>query len=434
MSSASISTLPPMTQPLRSICANKGVTFPNVADENGRFMREFRTFGVPDSILIDRNGNIAHHWIGAFEPLSDENRAIFEAVLVGETMLTSAEGSPVSASMVLMAFGGGILSFLSPCLLPLVPAYVAFVGGVSLQRNNPGQQSGYGRRTAFFNGLFFVAGFSLIFVALGASAGLVGDFLHSHRDWVARIGGVFLLLLGLQMLGVLSIPGLNREVRLTPRQRPAGYGTAFIVGVAFAAGWSPCIGPLLAGILTLAASEGSAGYGMTLLAMYAGGLAIPFLAVTLGLDRFLAYSQRVNRWLPWIERVSGVLILVMSGVLLTGTMSRLIQPLVERGGGVDVPSTFRKALTAIIALLALSLGVFAAPSSWTGSPRNLRKRTSKATATQNRPWYQRSNGLVLTPPRTAPDFELIDQNTQSISVERSNRRRRHDFLWLYALP
>lgn len=307
---------------------DKGVTFPNVADENGRFMREFRTFGVPDSILIDRNGNIAHHWIGAFEPLSDENRAIFEAVLVGETMLTSAEGSPVSASMVLMAFGGGILSFLSPCLLPLVPAYVAFVGGVSLQRNNPGQQSGYGRRTAFFNGLFFVAGFSLIFVALGASAGLVGDFLHSHRDWVARIGGVFLLLLGLQMLGVLSIPGLNREVRLTPRQRPAGYGTAFIVGVAFAAGWSPCIGPLLAGILTLAASEGSAGYGMTLLAMYAGGLAIPFLAVTLGLDRFLAYSQRVNRWLPWIERVSGVLILVMSGVLLTGTMSRLIQPLV----------------------------------------------------------------------------------------------------------
>ncbi len=307
---------------------DKGVTFPNVADEKGKFMRAFQTFGVPDSILIDQNGNIAYHWIGAFEPLADENRAIIEAVLAGETLQASPETVPIAASMVLLAFGGGILSFLSPCLLPLVPAYVAFVGGVSLQRNEAGQRLHYGRRTAFLNGLFFVAGFSLIFVALGASAGLVGDFLHNHRDWIARIGGVFLLLLGLQMLGVLSIPGLNREARFTPSQRPAGYGRAFIVGVAFAAGWSPCIGPLLAGILTLAASEGSAAYGTTLLATYAGGLAIPFLAVTLGLDRFLAHSQRINRWLPWIERVSGVLILVMSGVLLTGTLSRLLQPFV----------------------------------------------------------------------------------------------------------
>lgn len=311
---------------------DKGVTFPNVADENGRFMRAFRTFGVPDSFLIDRNGNIAHHWIGAFEPLADENRAVIEAVLAGETVRASSEAaSPAPApapAMVLMAFGGGILSFLSPCLLPLVPAYVAFVGGVSLRRHDAGQRLNYERRTAFLNGLFFVAGFSLVFVALGASAGLIGDFLHSHRDWIARIGGVILLLLGLQMLGVLSIPGLSRVARFTPRQRPAGYGRAFVVGVAFAAGWSPCIGPLLAGILTLAASEGSAAYGTTLLATYAGGLAVPFLAVTLGLDRFLAHSQRINRWLPWVERVSGVLVLVMSGVLLTGTLSRLLQPIV----------------------------------------------------------------------------------------------------------
>jgi len=173
--------------------------------------------------------------------------------------------------------------------------------------------------------LLFVAGFSAVFIALGASATLLGGWLIEYRVWIARVGGVILLVLGLHLLGVLRIPWLDRTVRVEAGTQRAGGTGAFLIGVAFGAGWTPCIGPALAGILTIAAATASVREGVVLLAVYSLGLAIPFLAATAALDRFMASSSRFRRWLPRLQQVSGVLVLIVAVILLTDSMTRLVE-------------------------------------------------------------------------------------------------------------
>lgn len=210
-----------------------------------------------------------------------------------------------------VAFLAGVLSFLSPCVLPLVPSYLGFVTGMSLDDLSAGSR----RHAAIVHALFFVIGFSLIFLALGATATTIGHLLFQYRDWLARIGGVLIIVFGLHMLGVFRIGTLMRERRVHLSQRPSGYLGAVVAGVAFGAGWTPCIGPVLGAVMTYAGTRETMSGGILLLGAYALGMAIPFLLAAYATDSFLTTSRRLRHYMPTLERASGV-VLVLAGVLL----------------------------------------------------------------------------------------------------------------------
>jgi cytochrome c-type biogenesis protein len=227
---------------------------------------------------------------------------------------TPADASGVS---LLVAFAAGLLSFLSPCVLPLVPSYVGFLTGLTLEEMQAR------RGTTLLHALWFVAGFSLIFIALGATASALGTLLLLSQVWIARVGGVLVILFGLYLLGVLRPAFLMRERRVQLARKPLGYVGSSIAGMAFGAAWTPCIGPILGAILTLAATRSSVVQGTGLLAVYAAGLAIPFLLTALLLDRFLVWFQRFRRYMGWVERISGVLLIVLGVLLITDKFTLL---------------------------------------------------------------------------------------------------------------
>lgn len=216
-----------------------------------------------------------------------------------------------------VAFAAGLLSFLSPCVLPLVPSYIGFLTGMSLP-----EMSGR-RRVALVHALLFVLGFSLVFVLLGASATALGRALNYYQLWLQRIGGVLIIAFGLVCLGVIKVGFLNQERRVQVEQRPIGYLGSALVGMAFAAGWTPCIGPVLGAILGLAATSQDLSRGMLLLAVYSAGLAVPFLVAAVALDSFLEWFQRFRRYLPWVMRVSGALLIFVGALMVTGEFTRL---------------------------------------------------------------------------------------------------------------
>jgi cytochrome c-type biogenesis protein len=220
---------------------------------------------------------------------------------------------------ILIAFGAGVLSFLSPCVLPLVPSYLSFVTGMSLEDLEGGVERGRVMTHAFL----FTAGFTLIFLLLGASASFLGQFFRYYDVWVARVGGGVILLLGLHLVGVFRLSPLLREKRYHISDQPVGYLGAIGVGAAFGAGWTPCIGPVLGAILTFAAAQDTFWTGVGLLLVYSIGLAVPFLLSALALDRFLKAFQRFRRFLPAIQVASGVLLIGLGLLLLTGTFARL---------------------------------------------------------------------------------------------------------------
>jgi cytochrome c-type biogenesis protein len=220
-----------------------------------------------------------------------------------------------------VAFAAGVLSFLSPCVLPLVPSYLSFVSGVGLEDLEQG--GGDVRRTAFIHSLFFVLGFSLVFLVLGASATFLGRMLREYQVWIARIGGFVIALFGLYLLGLRPGMFLQRERRVHLRNKPLGYLGSTLVGITFGAGWSPCIGPILGGILTFAATRQTMGEGLMLLGFYSAGLAVPFLVSSLALSWFLSTFDRFKKWIPWVERISGLLLLAVGLLLMSGRFTAL---------------------------------------------------------------------------------------------------------------
>jgi cytochrome c-type biogenesis protein len=223
-----------------------------------------------------------------------------------------------SASLgILVAFLAGVLSFLSPCVLPLVPSYIGFLTGLSLD------EMAVRRRLALVHATLFVLGFSLVFLLLGASATVLGRTLIVHKVWLQRIGGALIIVFGLVCLGAFRFSFLLQERRFHLQDRPLGYLGSVVVGMAFAAGWTPCIGPILGGILGLASASDTLGRGMALLGAYSLGLAVPFLLAAWAVDRFLAWFQRFRRYLPWVMRVSGVLLVLVGILLVTGQFTRL---------------------------------------------------------------------------------------------------------------
>lgn len=216
-----------------------------------------------------------------------------------------------------VAFGAGLLSFLSPCVLPLVPSYVTFITGLTL---DDVQQS---RRAALSHALLFVAGFTLIFVVLGAGATALGRVLIAYRDVIARAGGALVILLGLFLLGVFTPGALVRERRVHLADKPAGYFGTMLVGIAFGAGWTPCIGPVLGAILTYNVTTPDYGRGVLLLLAYGLGLAVPFVLAALALERFLAVFARMRSRLGLLTRFSGAMLIAVGVLMMTGTVSRL---------------------------------------------------------------------------------------------------------------
>ena len=218
---------------------------------------------------------------------------------------------------VVISFTAGLLSFLSPCVLPLIPSYVTFVTGLSLEDV---QRS---RKTALVHALLFVTGFSLIFLALGATATAVGRLLLLHRQWISRVGGVLVVLLGLYLLGAFNMRFLARERRFHISDKPLGYLGTLLVGIAFGAGWSPCIGPILGGILTYTATQAELQRGLVLLGAYSLGHAITFVIAAVAVERFIAVFQRYRSRLIWVDRIAGVLLIVVGVLMLTNYMTAL---------------------------------------------------------------------------------------------------------------
>ncbi|MEJ2203508.1 MAG: cytochrome c biogenesis protein CcdA [Gemmatimonadota bacterium] len=218
-----------------------------------------------------------------------------------------------------IALSAGVLSFLSPCVLPLVPSYLTFVTGMSLED----LQEGVNRKATLMHSLLFVIGFSAIFILLGASASFLGQFFRAYEIWIARIGGVIIIALGLHMAGVFRMLPLLQEKRVHLNDKPAGYLGTLGVGMAFGAGWTPCIGPVLGAILTYGFSQDTMWAGVGLLSVYSLGLAIPFLVAALALDWFLQAFKRFRRWIPVVEKTSGVLLIFLGLLLITGNFTML---------------------------------------------------------------------------------------------------------------
>jgi len=228
-------------------------------------------------------------------------------------------GQGITFVGILISFAAGILSFLSPCVLPLVPGYISLISGVSIDRLKEGTSS---RRAVVMNSLAFNAGLSVIFLVLGTTAGLVGAAITSN-PWVRIIGGIVIIAFGLQLIGLLKISALYKDTRFFSDEKPRGMLGSAALGVAFAAGWTPCIGPILGGIIGLAATSGGWRSGLVLSAFYSAGLAVPFLLTGLGINKFLSFYSSFRRHLHKVEVVSGIVLILVGLLVMTGQSTLL---------------------------------------------------------------------------------------------------------------
>ena len=224
---------------------------------------------------------------------------------------------------VFTAFAAGLISFLSPCVLPLVPGYISIVSGFSLDQLKAEQKNTSLTHTVLLNSIMFIIGFPVTFITLGASATWIGQVLISRMQLFYRIAGLIIIIFGLHLLGIFRINALYQDKRFHSIQKPRGVLGALVLGLAFAFGWTPCIGPILAGILTIASTKQTVSQGVVLLAVYSMGLGIPFLMTSLGLNKFLAFYGRFKRHFHAVEMVSGGLVIIVGVLILTNNLSRL---------------------------------------------------------------------------------------------------------------
>jgi cytochrome c-type biogenesis protein len=235
----------------------------------------------------------------------------------------------------LAAFGAGILSFISPCVLPLIPGYLSYISGLSLDemRGTTGRGGAavavaappHVRRRVLISSLFFILGFSLVFVALGASASAIGHFVLAKKSLFSKLAGAVIIIFGLHTMGVLRIEWLYQEKRVQTQRQPGGPFGAMLVGIAFAFGWTPCIGPILAGILAIAATRNGVGEGVRLLAAYSLGLGVPFFATALAINRFFGALARIRRHYHAVELVSGALLVIIGVLIFTDRFTIIAQ-------------------------------------------------------------------------------------------------------------
>ena len=223
----------------------------------------------------------------------------------------------------MIAFSAGLLSFASPCVLPLVPSYITYITGVSFKELIDVEVRSKLRWATVFHSLFFIIGFSLVFILMGASATYLGQLLAQYQYWIMKGGGVIIILLGIQFTGIIKIPFLQMEKRFEMRKKPLGYAGSLLVGIAFAAGWTPCIGPILSTILIYASTSKSFTTGILLLTYYSIGLGIPFFLSSLAFNSFLSAFDKIKRYMRVITIVSGLFLIGIGILFLTDTFKEI---------------------------------------------------------------------------------------------------------------
>jgi len=231
-------------------------------------------------------------------------------------MLTEAVSFPA-------AFLAGFLSFLSPCVLPLIPAYFTFITGFSLEELTEDRNSEI-RKKVVFSTVSFVCGFSLVFILMGASASYLGGLIYNYREIIRIIGGMLIILMGVHLTGIIRIPGLDVEKRIHMEKKPLHFLGVFIIGMAFGAGWSPCIGPLLGSILIIAGSQETVRQGIVLLAIYSAGLALPFIILSVFIHLLLMVIKKASRFLQYVNAAAGILLIIAGLILVTNKLYVLI--------------------------------------------------------------------------------------------------------------
>jgi cytochrome c-type biogenesis protein len=224
---------------------------------------------------------------------------------------------------VFVAFAAGVFSFLSPCVLPLIPSYLSFVSGVSLDEMRGEQGRLRVRSRVVLNSLAFIVGFSLVFVSLGASASFLGGLFLNYRNAIRILGGAFVLLVGLYLVGVFKIAALERYLQFDLKDKPAGYLGSVLVGITFAVAWTPCVGPILGATLALASTAGEVSRGTLLLSSYAAGLALPFFLSALAINSFLRFSRQLRPYIQAIHIGGGLLLIIVGILLITDYMTLL---------------------------------------------------------------------------------------------------------------
>jgi len=236
--------------------------------------------------------------------------------------MDSAQG--LTLYTVLFSLLMGVTSFASPCILPLIPSYVSYITGISYDDLvSPGSR---GRNTKFLllHAVVFVAGFTIIFVLLGATASIAGGILSQHLESIRIIGGIFVILMGIFVMDVLKIPFLQQEARLHLKTRPAGYAGTLVIGMVFAAGWTPCTGPFLGSVLTLSMETRTVGTGMVLLTFYSLGIGIPFILSSIAISTFLSSFHIVRKHFKTIKMISGIILVIMGVLLIMDKLTILI--------------------------------------------------------------------------------------------------------------
>jgi cytochrome c-type biogenesis protein len=264
---------------------------------------------------------------------------------IAPTIISGKEHMGLDVS-IWAAFLAGLLSFLSPCVLPLVPPYLCFIAGTSLEDLTSEAETDRGvQRKALAASVLFVLGFSTVFIALGASASVIGQWLREATTWEITIGsmnfpvltsvaGVIIIIMGLHFLGAFRIGLLSREVRYQQEAKPVGLFGAYAIGLAFALGWTPCIGPVLAAILTVAGSADGVAAGAGLLAVYSAGLGVPFLLAAVAMPQFLVFMKRFRRHLGFVEKAMGAMLVITGVLFLTGTFTTLSYWMIETFPGL----------------------------------------------------------------------------------------------------
>lgn len=230
---------------------------------------------------------------------------------------------PTTNISFMIAFSAGLLSFISPCVLPLVPSYVSYITGLSLDDLCTSQDKKRVREIAVKNSLMFIMGFSTIFMILGASTTYIGQFFLEKQTIIRQIGGVLIVFFGLYIMGLFKVLFMSRDTRFHFKNRPAGYLGSYFIGVAFGAGWTPCVGPILGSILIYASTSGSVLTGVQLLGAYSLGLGLPLLMSSIGVQSFLLYFKKTVKYMDWISRVSGAFLVVVGIMIFTNSLTQL---------------------------------------------------------------------------------------------------------------
>jgi len=238
----------------------------------------------------------------------------------------------ISQISLFAAFSAGLLSFISPCVLPLVPSYLSYITGLSVENLAKVEKRDRFKSAIMLNALLFIAGFSTIFIAFGASASLIGQVLYEYQDVIRKVGGILIIIFGLYLLGILKLNFLMTERRVMHFEtRPVGYVGSFLIGTAFAAGWTPCVGPVLGTILAYASTTESMSGGVMLLSAYSFGLGLPFFLTAFGMDTFLSCFKSLRTYLGGVSVVSGALLILVGVMIFTDSVT-LFTSFLERNG------------------------------------------------------------------------------------------------------